>query len=553
MNPTTYGPTKPTTQTYGPTLPNPVQGPTLPTQNPNPSGLTQPPVSVPSTITTSDLTNTPAPVQLPPTPTITQPSVADIVTASQGAAPTANEQSLSELQKQLLEATKNVNGKSQVQAQNEINAGLPQYNQQLNDINGQIRQLNVQSVANQERALNSGQTLSFAGGEAQRVARNDAIEQMRLSSIAQTLQGNVALAQQTADRATALQFEPEEAKIKYLQTALELNKDNLSREDKKKADLLNAQLQDRQYQVDQQKEDKKLINSYILEAAKNSAPTTLLNNALKETNPQKALALLSGFMSDPTAKAQALANLAKTRAETQKLNNDLKSQNLPVITNPDNAVYAPALSVILGSDKFTAEQKKSITNSINSGQDAFSVVKNQAKNIMGQTAATSLGKYETAKDQMQAIDSLLKDYYAQGGSTGIFSGNYEKTINKLGEVNDPKLVGIATNIAAALQIYRNAVSGTAYSVQEGKDIASIFPGITKSEGLNKAIINARVQAFDTTIDSEYRNVLGNSYDAIKKAEANKTPYGKVSNEDFYKAVPTSGASTIIGQPSTLGF
>lgn len=182
-----------------------------------------------------------------------------------------------------------------------------------------------------------------------------------------------------------------------------------------------------------------------------------------------------------------------------------------------------ALDIIFGSEKFTQDQKQSIQTAITTGEDPFTVVKNQAKNIMGQTQATSLDKYETAKTQMISIQNLLNDFYKNNGKTDIFKGTYEKVYNKLGEVNDPKLVGIATNIAAALQIYRNAVSGTAYSEQEGKDIASIFPGINKTEGLNKAIVNARLQAFDTTIDGTYRNTLGNVYDELKANEiANET-------------------------------
>jgi len=174
-----------------------------------------------------------------------------------------------------------------------------------------------------------------------------------------------------------------------------------------------------------------------------------------------------------------------------------------------------AIDVILGSGKFTKDQKKDIKNSIKSGDDPFTVIKNQAKNIMGQTNATQLQNYETAKQQIQSIQSLLSDYYQKGGSTGIFTGSFEKAVNKLGEVKDPNLVDIATNIAAALQVYRNSVSGTAFSVQEGKEIASIFPGIDKSKGLNDAVIKGRLNAFDTTIDASYRNVLGNVYDQLK--------------------------------------
>lgn len=187
----------------------------------------------------------------------------------------------------------------------------------------------------------------------------------------------------------------------------------------------------------------------------------------------------------------------------------------PPVTGP----YAGVVQTILGSGKFTKDQAKAIANSINNGEDPATVIKNQAKNIMGQTEATSLTKYESAKSSLQDVQKSLADYYAAGGKTDVFSGNYEKVINKLGTLNDPALVDLATQIQANLQIYRNAVSGTAYSAQEGTDIATIFPGINKTEGLNTAILKGRMKAFDSTIDGTYKATIGSAYDKLKAAEA----------------------------------
>lgn len=195
--------------------------------------------------------------------------------------------------------------------------------------------------------------------------------------------------------------------------------------------------------------------------------------------------------------------------------NDAKLGSTSQASNP---AVSQALNVILGSTKLTKEQKATLTNSIQNGQDPFSVIKNQAKDILG-AQGTQLSKYESAKEQLDAIKSQLKTYYDNGGKTNVFTGGYEKTINKLGEVNDPKLVDIATQIAASLQIYRNAVSGTAYSEQEGQDIASIFPGINKTKGLNDAILQGRTKAFETTIDSLYRQALGDVYDTLKTSNS----------------------------------
>jgi hypothetical protein len=42
-------------------------------------------------------------------------------------------------------------------------------------------------------------------------------------------------------------------------------------------------------------------------------------------------------------------------------------------------------------------------------------------------------------------------------------------------VNNPNLKGIAVRIASALQIYRKDITGVAFSSQEARDIADIFP------------------------------------------------------------------------------
>lgn len=226
------------------------------------------------------------------------------------------------------------------------------------------------------------------------------------------------------------------------------------------------------------------------------------------------------------------------------------------VTGKNGAQYAAILSTILGSGKFTKDQVKLVTNSINNGEDPFTVIKNQAKNIMGQTEATTVTKFETAKSALQDIQNSLAEFYKANGKTNIFSGNYEKVINKLGEVNDPALVDLATQIQASLQIYRNAVSGTAYSAQEGADINTIFPGINKSQGLNEAILKGRMKAFDSTIDGTYRSAIGTSYDKLKEAETKSSeapviPPAPAGMVNIRKPDGTTGAIPAANLPAAL--
>lgn len=174
------------------------------------------------------------------------------------------------------------------------------------------------------------------------------------------------------------------------------------------------------------------------------------------------------------------------------------------------------VNTILASGKFTKDQTRAIRNGIKNGEDPLTVIKNQAKGLMSSPVATEVEGMETALDVMNALESNLKAYYAQGGDTNIFKGNYEKVVNKVGAVSDPRLVSIAVQIQANLQAYRKAVSGTAYSIQEGAEIASIFPGINKTEGLNRAIIDGRKTFMSDFVDARYKNAIGPVYETLKE-------------------------------------
>ncbi len=190
-------------------------------------------------------------------------------------------------------------------------------------------------------------------------------------------------------------------------------------------------------------------------------------------------------------------------------------------TNPGTAGI---IQTILGSGKFTKQQAAAITNAIANGEDPITVVKNQAKGLMNATEAAKVTSYEAADASMIKLQGALNAYYDAGGDTGLLSGTMEQVANKMGQVKDPAKVQLATRIAVALQSYRNAISGTAYSNQEGQQISAIFPGINKTHGLNDAIIQGRLQADQDTINGFYGAILGKGYEALLAT----TPEGQVS-------------------------
>lgn len=401
----------------------------------------------------------------------------------------------------------NAKGESQLQDVAYKDAGVDTAKKELNDINQQILQ---EEVGNRKRieALQKNPQGLFGGAltqEINRIDRESVSKRADLAVISLAKQGNYDLAKSTADRQVAGMLEQEKNQLEADKFNYLENKDIFTKSEQRDYE---AYISEKESKLKTQESDLKTISDLSIDALKNGAPSSIAAQMRKAKTVDEAMTIGGQYV--------GLQDRRLQEAQLKEINAKTAQYGVPQITNPDAGKYGGALSVILGSSKFTKEQKSDIVNSINAGSEPFSVIKNQAKDIMGQTTATDLGKYETAASQLRNIDSLLTQYYANGGDTGIFKGNFEKTLNRLGSVSDAKLVNIATQIALAMQEYRLAVTGTAASVQEDARIDNVFPGINNTEGLNKARMGALLSSFDNKVDATYRNVLGSTYDSIKK-------------------------------------
>ncbi len=382
----------------------------------------------------------------------------------------------------------------------------------------------------------TGMLSGALNSEVNRIQRESLSKQADMAILQNAALRRYDTAAAIADRKVQAELEPLKARLDTLKFFYTENKESFTKAEERQ---FQEKIRDEERNYTETKERKEDINAILIEASKNRAPSNILSAISKATTVDEAVLQSKGFLSDDLERQIKLAQLNKLRYEN----------NLALGLNPNGTKtstvgpYGDVINTILGSGKFTKDQSAQIRNAINSGQDPLAVIKNNAQNIMGQTEATKVINYEVAKTSLEDIQTQLAKFYDAGGTTNILSGKFEKVVNKLGEVNDPQLVELATQIAASLQIYRNAVSGTAYSVQEGADIATIFPGINKTEGLNTAILNGRMRAFDSVIDGTYRSVLGSGWDTLKAPPSTSTTIsrGSLGAKEFVeKALTTQG-------------
>lgn len=413
----------------------------------------------------------------------------------------------------------------------ENKAGLPTMDKELTDLQAlQTQQLGGYINTINKNDLNAtGETRSAQNGDEAQISRQHGIDALLTSGLIQAKQGSITAARATVDRAIAAKYDPIKNAITVQNSIIQQNMQNLSRADQKLADEKLVQNNLKLKQIDDAAQNEKDINAIKLEVAKNGAPNSVLSLMGNAKTVDDALVAAKGYLSDPMDRAIKNQQLIK-----------LKADNQAALGLPTTGANGALVNTILASGKFTKDQATEIRAAVSTGQDPLTVVKNQAKNIMTGATATKLESYENSLSAIKDLNTAFQDYYNAGGDTGLLSGNFEKVFNKLGAVNDPKLVEVATQAQIALQAYRNAISGTAYSDQEGKDIASVFPSIKNGEVLNNAIVAGRVKSAQNLIDGIYSNTLGSAYTDLKnQSSSTLTPKGKMDDKTFVENSLTS--------------
>lgn len=149
------------------------------------------------------------------------------------------------------------------------------------------------------------------------------------------------------------------------------------------------------------------------------------------------------------------------------------------------------------------------------------------------------------EEALLAIDSVqesLKKYTDSGGDTGLITGNLEKIQQKVFKrTGNQELANIANEIQIAIQAYRQAISGAAFTEAESKEYENIYPSIGKSKELNEAKINSLVRVYERNQGAFYRRTMGVKFykELYEKPDDSSTTLteeedAKLSDSDAYE-------------------
>ncbi len=197
--------------------------------------------------------------------------------------------SLLDQQKQALDLQGRLGARGQKQFEAEKTAGVFDLQKQLNDVNSQIQQLQKENEITKLNAQGQPIAQEEINKQTADADRRYAVKALGLSAIAQTIQGNLALAQDYASKSVEAEFAPLEAQLDYLKLALEYNKENFTREEKKRAEQLALMIDERERILETEKADKKSVFGIMQTAVEAGADAKTLNAIINARTPEEAL------------------------------------------------------------------------------------------------------------------------------------------------------------------------------------------------------------------------------------------------------------------------
>ena len=254
----------------------------------------------------------------------------------------------------------------------EASQGLPQQQKSLQDVVNQLQELQKESLA--LKAYDPTKDLANFGGrgittggiqpaileQAERVRQN-AVKSLGLAAIGQTLQGNISLAEQTVQKALDAEFEPKRLRLETLKQLYDFNKDDLERADKKRADMSNIMLRERDRVLKVQETNKNEIYKVGQIAAQYGADGSTVQKIFNSKSREEAMVNAGKFLQDPKAKfdlQKAQYDAEKSRLELSafgkasgpvSITGDLIKDVASAITsNKVGASTKTALSAIMG-------------------------------------------------------------------------------------------------------------------------------------------------------------------------------------------------------------
>lgn len=436
------------------------------------------------------------------------------------------------------------------------------YEQSLNELNTQIKLHQANALARQEEALKQGETLRYSTGLAGQVARTDAIEAMKLSALAQGMQGNILLAEKQARNAVEAEFAQTEKDLATARQNIINNYDTFTPAEKKRADAALLSLNEKDAFVARNKADREQSYQIALEAVKNGLTDNKLLTEIQNSTPEKALELAQPFLKekvDPFKQQQLDLQKKEFELSQKKFAEDtrrygldyaLKEKELAIKKEQEKIkatgeISSEAQDVLQGefgdiiksaSNLVGAEKGKTSKISIaeaiskNDFPSAYAQIANNVEESLTGDVRTKFIGARTDYNVIQGLREAIQEFADAGGKLGYLKGTADEIARRFGQLQtDPKFATLAVLLEREFQSYRQQMTGAAFTPEESREYEKVNPRSNASLDLNLATIDGALRQLENRITSTVNSKIPNAKKIYQKISGDG-----LSDDDAYQ-------------------
>lgn len=191
----------------------------------------------------------------------------------------------------LLDRVKALTGRTDRARELEGQLDIAGMTQTLTDLNSQLAQTKAEydNLIAAEGSRNIPK--AFVTGRQNQLRQRAAVELGGLAAMVEAAQGNLETANNLIDKTIEREYQPILDEIDLIKTQLEINRDQLSRADQKRADLLNFLMDERNRRITTEMNTKKEIMSIASQAAANGASSSVVKSIMNATSEEEALTI----------------------------------------------------------------------------------------------------------------------------------------------------------------------------------------------------------------------------------------------------------------------
>lgn len=377
-------------------------------------------------------------------------------------------------------------------------------------------------------------------------------EQGVLTARQMALQGNLALASEEVERAVATKYAPFKERIATWEKMSTAIQPYLDSAEKKRLNVQNLKKDLAIKEIEKaeatEKDIEKLKLDYVIKTGDNrfgSKKYESIGEALTDMAEGLKKVDTSVVKLDSGATLLIDSNTGKTIRNLGGAKPTEGTITFPKNTPEQIKGLASVGSLVGGFSSVNAQKMflKNVGDLVSQGNE-----KALAEKIIGQSLANLpdadtrkrvMGGFGIAKD-LTRLQGLLNQYEASGGNTGFIKGNVQDIQQKFGQVGDPKLVSIGTQILNTLDNIVRQRTGAALTESEEKFYRKILPGTNKVGELNTALIDGLKTSLLVDVENNLvNNITTDGFSLVKSSlpdvfDNNDTFLNSFSGENLNK-------------------